>query len=538
MRTWQLLTACLALAGCVPSGKPKAQGPAKQVNLYLQADIVSTDPRIGYDRRAIQVNRELFEGLVRIGENGLPELGLASSYTVSEDGKVYTFHLLPAKWSNGMPVTASDFVYAWRSMLDNSLSTPAAYVLFILKNAHKANLGQCPIEEVGVRAINPSTLEVTLEHAAPYFFEFLALPLFSPVCQAAVEKNPNWAGSVFPDYVCNGPFILKDRKLKSHLTLEKNPLYVGAKPAKSDRLNFFIIEDPQTAYNMFQEGSLDWHGDTCGNMSLETVYELDRKGALAKQFSGGAQWLLCNVTEPHLASAKIRKAIACSIDRQEICDRLLQGGEAPSYSLVLRSMSQLKEKPFDYNPILARQLFDEGMKELGYTRETFPTITLTHLSEPTTKAFVETEQQQIQNTLGIKVELVPVDWGTYIKLVSSSDSSQSTSLYQLMSVNWFTYFQDPIYNLGHAKYRGQGVNIMGWENPQYIALLDLADNTVDPQMRSFYLQQAEQLLMDELPIIPVFYHTFKYVKAPRLTGEAISGAGQVELRWLEKSSVG
>ena len=528
MKIWQLLFACLALAGCVPDGKPKAQGSAKQVNLYLQADPISMDPRVTYERRSIQVNRELFEGLVRIGENGTPELALASSYTVSEDGKVYTFHLRPAKWSNGMSVTANDFEYAWKSTLDKSLPASAAYLLFIVKNARKAHLGESPIEEVGVHAVDPSTLEVTLEHAAPYFFEFLALTPFSPVCQAVVEKNPAWAGGVFPEYVCNGPFILKGRKLKSYLTLEKNPLYTGTKPARSDRLHFSVIEDPQTAYNMFQEGSLDWYGDTCGTMSLETTYELENKGELFKRFSAGAQWIVCNVNTPHLASAKIRKAIACSINRQEICDKLLQGGEIPAYSIVLRSMSQLKERPFDYNPALARQLFEEGMAELGYTRETFPNLTLTHLSDPTTKAFVEAEQQQIQNTLGIRIELVPVDAGTYARFYSA------TSGFQLIAQYWFTFYQDPLYNLERFKYRGQSLNCSNWENPRYIAFLNQADNTVDPLLRNASIQQAEQILMDEVPVIPIFYHTFKYVKAPGLTGEAVSGSGQVEFRWLEK----
>ena len=206
--------------------------------------------------------------------------------------------------------------------------------------------------------------------------------------------------------------------------------------------------------------------------------------------------------------------------------------------VVLRSMSQLREKPFDYNPVLARKLFEEGMAELGYMRETFPPITITHLSDPTTRASVEAEQQQIQDALGIRVELVPVNAGTYIKLVSSSDASQSTPPYQIVLTTWFNFYQDPMYALEYVKYRGQGINSTNWENPRYITLLDQADNTVDPQVRNAYLQQAEQLLMDELPIIPVFYHTFKYVKAPQLTGEAISGAGQVELRWLEKGSVG
>jgi oligopeptide transport system substrate-binding protein len=531
MRWGSALFACLALAGCTPSGTPKVRESTKGLNLYLQADLLSTDPRIACDRRSFQVIRELFEGLVRIGENGKPELALASSYTVSEDGTVYTFHLRPVKWSNGMDVTADNFVYAWKNSLDNSFGATGAYILFIIKNARKANTNACSIDEVGVRAIDPSTLEVTLEHPAPYFLELLVLPIFSPVCQAAVEKNPNWAGGVSPEYVCNGPYILKDRELKSHVTLEKNPYYQGTKPAKTDRLHFAIVEDPQTAYNMFQDGVLDWCGDTCGNMSLETVYELHRKGALITKFSGGAQWLFCNVEQPHLASAKVRKAIAYAIDRRAICEKLLQGGETPAYSLALHSMSLLRDKPFEYNPALARRLFEEGMAELGYTKETFPPIVITLFSEPVIKAVVEAEQEQIQKTLGITVQLLPGDWATFMKKFRSGD-------YQMLSMVWFTFYQDPMYNFECVKHRKQGINSTGWENARYISLLDKADQSIDPLVRRNYLQQAEQLLMEELPVIPVFYHTFKYAKAPHLTGEAISGSGQMELRWLEKRVAG
>ena len=530
MKIASVLLACLVLGGCKQSESPKTQ-ESKELNLYLQADLVTLDPRSGFDRRSIQVIRELFEGLVRIGENGSPELALASSYTVSEDGTVYTFHLRPAKWSNGTDVTANDFVYAWKTTLNNSLRAPGAYTLYVIKNALKANTNECSIDEIGVRAIDPSILEVTLEHPAPYFFEFLALPIYSPVCTSTVEKNPNWANGLFPEYVCNGPFVLKERKLKSHVTLERNPAYLGTKPAKVDRMHFAIIEDPQTAYNMFQDGSLDWYGDTFGNISLEMVYDLNRKGDLIKRYSGGTNWLICNVEEPHLASAKIRKAIACSINRQDICDKLLQGGEVPAYSVVLQQMSLLKDKPFDYNPALARQLFEEGMAELGYTKETFPPIVITHFSEPIMKVIVEAEQQQIQDTLDITVELLPVDWGTLLNRLTFGG-------HQLISTVWFTFYQDPMYSLGYAKRRKQGLNTTGWENPRYIALLDQADRSVDPIVRNTYLQQAEQLLMEELPIIPIFYHTFKYAKAPHLTGEALSGAGQMELRWLEKTSAG
>ena len=526
-----VLFASLVLSACSLSGSPKAQAPAKELNLYLQTDSGSLDPRIGCDCQSVLLIRELFEGLVRIGGNGDPELALASSYTLSDDGTVYTFHLRPATWSNDTPVTANDFVFAWKSMLDNSIPSAGTYALSIIKNARKAQLNQCSLDEVGIKAIDPSTLEVTLENPAPYFFELLALPLFSPVCQAAVEKNPEWANSSFPDYVCNGPFILKERKPKSLLTLEKNPHYLGTGPAKTDTMRFSIISDPQVAYKMFQEGSLDWYGETFGSVTLDTVSELAQKGDLVKRPSGGSQWLLCNVKTPHLSSVKIRKALACAINRQELCDKVLQGGEAPSYSVVLRSMSQLKERPFDYNPVLARSLFEEGMAELGYTKETFPTITLAHLSGPTTRKFVEAEQQQIQSTLGIKVDLVSLDWATFMKKMASSDG------FQLMATTWFTFYQDPIYNLKTIGNPKQGMDTE-WENDKYLALLDQAEVTADGSARNALLQQAEQLVMEELPVIPVFYHTFKYAKAAHLAGDTSTGAGQMELRWLQKTAEG
>lgn len=493
----------------------------------MQADITSLDPRIGYDRRAVQVNRELFEGLMRIGKNGKAELALAQSVSVSDDKTKYTFHLHPAKWSNGLDVTADDFEWTWKSIFDRSTSTTGSFALFVLKNATKILQNTCPADELGVKALDASTLEVTLEHPAPYFLEFLVLPIYAPVCSATAKENPKWAAGVFPEFVSNGPYILKDRKIKSHITLEKNPFYGDIDAAVTEKIHFAIIEDPQTAYNMFEEGTLDWYGDTFGNMSLEMVYELNQKEQLITTSSGGIHWLLCQIETPHLASPKIRKAIACAINRNEICDKLLQGGETAAYTMIPHSISLLEKPSFDYNPVLARQLFEEGMKDLGYTKQTYPPIVITHFSDPTIKAIVETEQQQLQENLGIKVNLLAVDWGTWMK-------SWNVGNYQLLWSLWYTWYQDPIYNLEFLKYNGKGLNSTGWENPEYIQLLNLSDNSTDITMRNSYLQKAEALLMQEFPAIPVFFHTFKYSKRPGVHGESISDVGQLELKRVEK----
>jgi oligopeptide transport system substrate-binding protein len=519
------VAALCCIMGCSKSEKPAV----RNVNLYLQAEVFSLDPRVGGDRRAQFVIRQLFEGLTRIGKAGLPELGVAQSYTVSEDGTVYTFHLRPTKWSNGMNVTADDFAWSWKSVLNSSFPTPFSYAFFLIKNAKKAHGKECSIDEVGVRVVDPLTLEITLEHPAPYFFEFLANPLFSPLCRAVCEKNADWAATCHPNYVSNGPFLLKERVMRSHTVIEKNPFYWNQEGAKSDRITFAIVEHPQTAFNMFSSGALDWHGDPCGNMSLEMVSELQKQGSLITKQTGGSAWLVSNVKTAHLASPKIRKAIAWAMNRQEICDSLLQGGETPSYSILPDSLTLLKKPTFeDNNPQMANALFEEGLKELGLTRETFPKIVLTHWADPSVQLLAQTEQQLLQQRLGITVELSSLDWNTLQKKFTSGD-------FQLMQYFWFTWYQDPIYNLGFLKFTNNGINGTSWHSDEYVRLLDLADSSNDSLQRNEYLRQAETLLMEQMPVIPLCYTTYKYVKAPNLVGEILSQTGHMELKQLEKT---
>lgn len=513
------------LIGCSKSEEPKTT----KVNLYLQTEAVSLDPRVGGDRRTQVIIRQLFEGLTRIGKSGQTELGVAESYTISEDGTVYTFRLRHSKWSNGMNVTAGDFAWSWKSVLDPSFPTPFSYAFFIIKNAKKAHGKECSIDDVGVRVIDPSTLEVTLEHPTPSFFEFLANPLFSPLCRAVCEKNPNFPATTYPNFVSNGPFLLKERVLRSHTILEKNPYYWNKESVKSDQLTFAIVDNPQTAFNMFSSGSLDWHGDPCGNMSLETVSDLQKQGSLISRQTGGSAWLVCHTKTDHLASPKIRKAIACALHRKEICDSLLQGGEEPSSSILPRSLTLLESPSFeDNNPELANRLFEEGLQELGLTRETFPKIVLTHWSDPCVQLLAQAEQQMLKNRLGITVELASVDWSTLQKKFTSGD-------FQLMQYFWFTWYHDPIYNLGYLKFTDNGINGTGWNDPEYVRLLDLSDATNDSLQRNEYLRQAELLVMNQMPVIPVYYLTYKYIKAPHVDGEVLSQVGHMEFKGLEKS---
>ncbi len=496
-----------------------------EVKLYLQSEPFSLDPRIGGERKSQLIIRELFEGLTRIGKNGSVELALAQSLSVSDDGRVYTFHLHPSFWSNGKELTADDFVRAWKSLLDPSFPSKYAYGLFAIKNAKAASLKSCSPDKIGLRVLDTLTLEIELELPVPYFLELLSNPLFSPLPKESVDGFLTWSKSCYPHYVSNGPFILKEHVRRSHILLERNPWYWNPEKACSKQISFAIIDDPKTAYNRFQANELDWYGDPCGTISALHVDALERQGLLVKKQSGAIFWLNCRTDIPHLSSPKIRKAIASAIDRRKICDTLLHSGEVPAYSLLPQPMSLLEKPPFEENAESARHLFAEGLIDLGYSQESYPPIVITHWSDSTTKAIVHMIQEQLQHVLGIRVELAILDLNDYLKKLGTKE-------YQLQSAVWFPWYGDPMYNLQYVKYKDSCLNDTGWERAEYIKLLNDADTAQSASLRTSYLQRAEVFVMNELPLIPIFYQSNTYAMASDLSGEALSSTGTLEIKWL------
>lgn len=502
--------------------------PNDTLHLYLQAEPFSLDSRVGGDRRSQVLLRSLFEGLTRLNKTGGFELALAKSYSVSPDGLVYTFYLRDALWSNGDKVRAEDFCYAWKSALSPQFSTAFAYAFFVIKNAKKAKMNECSLDDVGVTALDEHTLQVTLEHPTPYFLELTANPLFFPVYKTLDESDPVWSKSSFPNYVSNGPFILREHSFRSHILLERNPLYWDTDQAKTFRISFPIIDSPTTAYALFEKGELDWFGDPCGLCDLEIIQKLMQDGSMISKESGSLYWIVCCTKKPYLASAKIRQAIASSISRHDVCYLLLKGGERPATSVVPSFISNLGKPVFqDGNIEYAKKCFEEGLVEVGLTRETFPTLQLTHWAEPLSKIMAQYFQQKIESTLHIHVVLDSCDWGTYMQKVPAGNID-------IASASWLTWVADPIFNLQYLKYRNNGINGTCWQNDQYVALLDKAENTLALDERTEYLKQAEEIVARELPLIPLYELTNKYVKAPGLTGEVVSHVGMFSFKWLEK----
>lgn len=499
-----------------------------KLRLYLQAEPFSLDPRVGGERRSQVILRCLFEGLFRIGKDRDLEPGMAKDYAVSQDGLTYTFTLRNALWSNGEKVRAQDFCYAWKTALSPQFPSAFSYAFFLIKNAKDAKQNKCSLDAVGVKAINDDTLQVTLEHPTPYFLELTANPLFSPICEKHATLHQGWNQKTYPEYVSNGPFLLKEHEFQSHMKLEKNPLYWDKANVTASQLSFPIITHPTTAYALFERGELDWFGDPCGLCDLEIIHKMTQEGTLLSRESGGLYWIVCNTKRPYLSSPKIRCAIASSISRKDICYLLIKGGEQPASSIVPSFLSTLKRPYYrDGDNAFACHCFEEGLKEIGYTRETFPTITLTHWAEPVSRLIAQYFQERIERALHIHVQLQSCEWGTYMQKIPAGDIDLATAA-------WLTWVADPMFNLQYLKFSNNGINGTGWQNEQYIEFLEKAELALDSEERTNFLQKAEELAAQELPLIPLYELVYKYAKSPGVTGEVISPAGMFDFKRLEK----
>lgn len=507
---------------------PSDTGKQKTVRLYLQSEPMSSDPRIAGNRFSQVVLRELFEGLMRIDAQGRPAAAVAKSYEISEDKCTYRFHLRPAMWSNGMPVTAYDFEYSWLSNLRPDSPTAYSYAFYCLKNARAAHTGEVKLEEVGVKALDANTLVVTLEHPAPYFIELTSNPLYSPVCKAVVEKNPNWHHEVGEKFICNGPFTLKDWQHRRELVLQKNDKYWDSEAVTITHITFPVIEDPLTALNMYETGELDWVGDPCGTLPLEAIQRLRETKKLITRHTGNVTWLEVNVQHPLLGSKEIRKAMAMAINRQELVEHLLQCDESPAFTCLPETLTFMEqEQPYfnDNDASTARELFNQALAKLNLSKETLPSISLSHSSDPRDKSICEAIQQQWQKVLGLNVVLTPADWNAHLHRVASGE-------FDVASLTWYTFYHDPIYNLEAFKY-ATGYNGTHWEHPAFIELLNKSDAETNEIVRDQLLSQAEQFIIDEMPVIPVCHNTFKFCKNHQIYGETLSPIGMFELKKVD-----
>lgn len=519
-----IFLASILCVGCNNAQQRRIKQPNKKIlRTASKSDPYSLDPRVACDRRAQSFLRLMYEGLVRPSSDGTPQLALAKSVEISPDGKAYTFTLKDTLWSNGDPLTAHDFEYTWKSLLSSDFPSNYSYAFYDIVGAFEAKEGKIPPSEVGVTALSDTVLRVELNNPCPYFLELLANPVFYPINKKHEQNNPDWVKN--NNIISNGPFKLQKWKFKRSILLERNTQYWNAEIIQIDKIDFAIVPDEYTSLLLFENDQLDWVGDPFTNLPYEVIPDFKQRNILGISPSATSFWYIFNVDIYPVTHPKLRKALAYAINRESIVRHILQAYEEPSFSILPTTMA-LRKKPLfeDHDVKQARILFKEALEELGLTKEELPTLTISG----TNKHLLLTQaiKEQWREAFGIDVKLESLEWNVYLTKLYQRD-------FQIGCYGWESWFNDPIYNLSSQKHKTDKINSTGWENADYISLLNDSKQVYDQSLRQAYLKKAEEILMDEMPIIPIYYTNRLYLKKDHLKGNYFTPLGTPEFMYCD-----
>ncbi|WP_338449047.1 peptide ABC transporter substrate-binding protein [Niallia oryzisoli] len=528
-----LLVLSMFLAACgggkdeAGSSKDGAKKAAQDLRININTEPPTLNPGLAEDSTSGTVLRQVFEGLSRINLDGKAELAAAEDVKISEDQKTYTFTLRDAKWTNGDPVTAKDFEYAWKWALDPANASPYSYQLYYIEGAQAFNEGTGNADAVGVKALDDKTLEVKLTNPTPFFLELTAFYTYLPVNSKIAEANPDWANDAGENYTTNGPFKMTEWSHSDKIVLEKNEDYWDADTVKLKNITMIMVNDPNTELSMFDSGELDWAGMPTGNLPQDALPALKDEGRLHTESIAGIYNYKLNTTVEPFNNANIRKAFALAINRQELIDNVTQGGQLPAMAIVPPTMFPENEKGYfkDNDVKKAKEYLKKGLEELGYKDVSeMPPVALSYNTDEGHQKIAQAVQDMWKQNLGVEVTLNNAEWKVYIEQVQSLD-------YNIARMGWLGDFNDPI-NFLEAYYSATGGNNdTGWENKDFQALLDQSATESDPEKRQDLLKQAEEIFMDEMPVIPIYFYTNNWVQDENLKEVAVSGLGDVQFKW-------
>ncbi|MGB8955161.1 MAG: peptide ABC transporter substrate-binding protein [Tumebacillaceae bacterium] len=477
----------------------------QELNLIETDEIPTMDASLASDTISLNVLGQTMEGLIHLDKDGKASPGVATSWDISPDGLTYTFHLRDdAFWSNGDKVTAKDFEYSFKRTLDPKTKSEYAFMMAWLK---------------GVKAIDDKTLEITLEIPRPYFLTQMAFPTFYPENQKVVEQYGDKYGGDADKNVYNGPFKLTSWTHDQSWTLEKNDKYWDAKNVKLQKVNYQVVKDSNVALNMYESNQIDRMG-----LVREQIDLYKDSPEKSTELSQGVYYLMFNNTNKALANKKIRQALTYAIDKQQIVDVALNNGSMPATSLTPKGTSDTMDGDYTKdlgdaikaqdNASKAKQLLEEGLKEIGETK--LPKIVFTNDDSTNGRKLCEFFQEVWRQKLGIEVEV------ENIPLKALLQKTQQHS-FDILFSGWNPDYDDAMTYLGMWT-TNSDYNSVQWSNPKYDELIAAANKETEKKKRIQQMQDAERILMDELPIAPLFWPgvtllTRPYVKnwAPRKT---------------------
>lgn len=515
----------IAFTGCKKgaSAKSSGKGTFQQITINITSEPCTLDPRKARALSDINLIRMFMEGLTRTDKNGKNTLALAQSLDLSPDRKTYTFKLRDSKWSNGDPVTSHDFAYAWKKSLTPTFNAPNANLLYVIKNAQEAKKGNLPLSLVGIEAPDEKTLVITLNSPTPYFLELLANPIYFPINSKLDRTDPHWAEKE-DSFVGNGPFVLSSWKHHNQLEAKKNNGYWNQNSVKLSRVNMVMVSE-DTGFKMFDAHELNWDGSPFSTIPVDAIKALKGEEKLQTAPVLATQWIRVNVDKVPFSSKEMRRAFGFAVDRQAIVEYIAQGNQIPATGIVPTSMKLQNKALFeDGNIELAQELFNNAMDSLGLSVDKFPKVSLLYASAERNHLIAQSLQDQWLKVFGIQVELEAVESKVFFDRVSKKD-------YTLSLGNWFADFNDPINFLEVFKTKDVETNNTNWENPSYTELLETSFECNTSEERFGVLARSEELLMNEMPVIPIFHYTMLYIQDKELKDVVLTPMGNIDFKW-------
>jgi len=535
----------IVLAGCSTGGTSSTgesssgsgTAAAEQIfNVVVQQEMPSADLSLATDTISFSALNNVYEGLYRLDADSKPEpAGAAELAEVSEDGLTYKLKLREdAKWSNGEPVTAADYVFGWQRTVSAETGSEYAYLFAPVTNAEVITAGEKDASELGIKAVSDYELEITLTTPTPYFQYLLAFPSFFPQSQAVVEDNGDQYASTSDNAVYNGPFVLAGFDgpgTDTEWSYEKNDQYWDKETVKLDTINVSVVKESSTSLNLFQDGQAD---DVI--LTGELAQQMANDEAFVSEPLARTSYIELNQREEDspFRNEDLRKAISYAIDRDALVTSILGDGSLASTGLIPKGMT--------FNPTDNTDFVDEAESVIEYDQEKakehwekakealeIDSLSFEILASDTdsTKKAIEYIQSAIQDTLdGVKVSLSPVPFSVRLDRSNSGD-------FDVVMGGWGADYADAssftdLFVTDNSYNRGR------WTSEAYDAAVksSATTNAGNPDARWQDLLDAEKIIMDQQGVIPVYQNVEAHLRAPKVKGVVSHGAGaQYDYKW-------
>ncbi|HEX6866646.1 MAG TPA: peptide ABC transporter substrate-binding protein [Caulobacteraceae bacterium] len=454
---------------------------------------------------------DMLVGLVQDDASGKPIPGMAERWETSADGLTWTFHLREAVWSDGVPVTADDFVFSLRRILNPATASEYASLLYFIKNAQPVNEGKMPPEALDVEAPDAKTLVIHLEHPAPYLLELAKHQTMYPAPKHAVET---WGDAwVRPGhYLSNGPYLLKEWRLGDYIHLVKNPKFYDADTVCVDEVYYYPTNDAISAERRVKRGELDANTDIQSNRIAFLKEEIPDYVRVHTYL--GVTYLAFNTNLPKLKDKRVREALSMAIDREFITRKLLRGGQEPAYTFVPPGVANYNSAtpPHWASWSLAKRQAEARrlLAEAGYTPDHPLHIEIKHRNTPDPMLYMPAVQADWKE-IGVDVQLLQEE-------TQIAYADYRVRNFDVADAGWIADYNDAMSFLYLQQSSTGPQNYGDYKNPAYDALLLKADNEPDARVRAGYLAQAEAMMLEDAPVAPIYFAVNKNLVNPRITG--------------------